>query len=459
MATPANDAILPALDEPVINSTDGTGRGSPPIRRGESRRESTHPSFYRMVWRWHFYAGLLVTPVLMIMATTGALYIFKTELEVLIHPYMGVSKVGDAIVPYQTQLDTATAFLPKDYQLLRLTVPYDSYHTTRFTFIATSPEATRRVREVFIDPYTGNVTGEMGPLDFFNIILVIHRQLFIGTTGRILTELSMCWSIILLITGTYLWWPKKRNQVWGTWLPRWWGKQYVVLRDLHSIFGLIFMPVALVIALTGLMYTFVWGNGYNWVANATNTYAVFRTEVPSKSPANLPTIPIDTIIRSARERCTEGNIFITVPRSPEQSYVCFFGGTDRPTSLTRIAFDRATGEELMSWPVHQMPILYRIGQWNFTLHVGSILSMPSKVVWFLACMMLNLLPITGIWMWWIRRPKGKTGFPRRSDAHFSRGVVLIILALSILMPVVGISILAILIVDWIIQRLTCRQVA
>jgi len=459
MVTSPIDASPIVMEEPVVNSAKGAGKGAPPNHLGEERREASHPSFYRTVWRWHFYAGLLVTPVLMVMATTGALYIFKSEREVLIHPYMGVSKVGNSIVSYQRQWDTAKAALPKDYQLLRLTVPYDSYHTTRFTFLATSPTATRNVREVFIDPYTGQVTGEMGTLDFFNIILVIHRQLFIGTTGRILTELSMCWSIILLITGTYLWWPKKRNQVWGTWLPRWWGKQYVVLRDLHSIFGLIFMPIALTIALTGLMYTFVWGSGYNWVANSTKTYDVFRTQTPSKSPAELPTISIDSIIRSARERCAEGNIYITVPRSPGESFMCFFGGTDRPTSLTRIAFDRATGEELISWPGHQMPILYRIGQWNFTLHVGSILSMPSKIVWFLACMMLNLLPITGIWMWWIRRPRGKTGFPRRSNAPISRGVVLIIVVLSIFLPVVGISIVAILLVDWLVQCWPRRQVA
>ena len=35
---------------------------------------------YRAVWRWHFYAGLFVLPVLMLMALTGALYLFKAEI-------------------------------------------------------------------------------------------------------------------------------------------------------------------------------------------------------------------------------------------------------------------------------------------------------------------------------------------------------------------------------------------
>lgn len=36
---------------------------------------------YRAVWRWHFYAGLLVLPFLMLMALTGGLYLFKAEID------------------------------------------------------------------------------------------------------------------------------------------------------------------------------------------------------------------------------------------------------------------------------------------------------------------------------------------------------------------------------------------
>lgn len=43
---------------------------------------------YRAVWRWHFYAGLLVLPVLCLMALTGALYLFKDEIDADVYrPY------------------------------------------------------------------------------------------------------------------------------------------------------------------------------------------------------------------------------------------------------------------------------------------------------------------------------------------------------------------------------------
>ncbi|MCR8984715.1 PepSY domain-containing protein [Brevibacillus laterosporus] len=32
-----------------------------------------------MVWRWHFYAGVLFSPFLIILACSGALYLFKPQ--------------------------------------------------------------------------------------------------------------------------------------------------------------------------------------------------------------------------------------------------------------------------------------------------------------------------------------------------------------------------------------------
>ena len=44
------------------------------------------PRFYRVIWRWHFYAGLITLPVLLTAAVTGGLYVFREELERVIYP-------------------------------------------------------------------------------------------------------------------------------------------------------------------------------------------------------------------------------------------------------------------------------------------------------------------------------------------------------------------------------------
>lgn len=36
---------------------------------------------YRAVWRWHFYAGLIVLPFIILLAMTGGIYLFKDEIN------------------------------------------------------------------------------------------------------------------------------------------------------------------------------------------------------------------------------------------------------------------------------------------------------------------------------------------------------------------------------------------
>ena len=53
-------------------------------------------SLYRAIWRWHFYAGLVVLPFLLWLAITGGLYLYKPEIEALVYrPWVSVTPRGD----------------------------------------------------------------------------------------------------------------------------------------------------------------------------------------------------------------------------------------------------------------------------------------------------------------------------------------------------------------------------
>jgi uncharacterized iron-regulated membrane protein len=38
-------------------------------------------ALYRMVWRWHFYAALYVLPLVVVLSLSGALFLFKPQVE------------------------------------------------------------------------------------------------------------------------------------------------------------------------------------------------------------------------------------------------------------------------------------------------------------------------------------------------------------------------------------------
>jgi len=217
----------------------------------DARPSGTSDRLYRIVWRWHFYAGMIVAPALIVVAATGALYIFKDELEAVVYP--GVTYVQPAAerASYEQQMAAVRAASPGATRMVLLQVFTNPKRAAGMVMLG--PKA----QYAYSDPYRGNYLGAIERGGFFDIVLDLHRTLFLGTTGRIIIELTTCWTIVLAATGFYLWWPRKANQLWGVWLPRLRQKPYVVLRDLHTVAGMYVAIVAIVIALTGLIYTYV----------------------------------------------------------------------------------------------------------------------------------------------------------------------------------------------------------
>ena len=75
----------------------------------------------------------------------------------------------------------------------------------------------------------------------------------------------------------------------------------------------------------------------------------------------------------------------------------------------------------------------------------------------LACLLILLASVSGLVMWWRRRPQGRFGVPPlRHDLPLWKGGVAIMFGLGLLFPLVGASLLLMLVLDWLGQRLTRR---
>src|SRR5258708_40346207 len=73
-----------SVEQTKTTAQDGFGSaGTPP---SNTRRSATGDRLYRVVWRWHFYAGMVITLPLIMVAATGGRYIFKAELARILPP-------------------------------------------------------------------------------------------------------------------------------------------------------------------------------------------------------------------------------------------------------------------------------------------------------------------------------------------------------------------------------------
>lgn len=435
---------IASLHQKSTSGRGGLGSSGPPP--SDSRQTGAGDRLYRIVWRWHFYAGMIIAPALIVVAATGALYIFKDELEGVLHP--GVVYVEPALerVTYEQQLAAARAAVGPSYKIGLIQI---FMNPKRATALAMGGP---KFQFGYVDPYRGHYLGAIESGGFFDVVLKLHRQLFLGTTGRIIVELTTCWSVVLAVTGVYLWWPRKANQVWGVWLPRLRWKPYVVLRDLHSLTGMYVAAIAIVIALTGLIYTFVWGSGFQYAAQKTDAYDMFSKPMLSKSPPEAEDVSIDRIVEIAQQKMPNNNLTVWFPRAPNAVYLVT-ANNERGPQVNRILFiDRASGEILDDRYNSQTKTMYMLGTWNYALHVGTIWGMPTKVLWLVTCIVLATAPLTGVWMWWERRPRGRLGLPRRVDARRPRWLVATITATSLLLPALGLSVVVLLLGEQLVAR-------
>lgn len=187
---------------------------------------------YRTMWRWHFYAGLFVLPFVLVLSVTGAIYLFKPQIDRWEErDFRGLTIASP--VSADRQLEAVLAAYPGarfnhyrmpeqvgDAAMVLVTVPGSG------------------IREVFVSAQ-GKVLGSLDPeTRIANTVARIRGSLLIGPWGDRLVELAASWTIALILTGLYLWWQRPFAAA-GLLYPRLWLRGRQLLRDLHRVAGVL----------------------------------------------------------------------------------------------------------------------------------------------------------------------------------------------------------------------------
>ena len=209
-------------------------------------------TLFRRFWRWHFYAGLFVIPFIIVLALSGTTFLFKPQIERWEERAFRKLPVTQAASPSH-QVEAALAAFPgASFHSYRL-----PEHKDDAALVHLAMPAAGAMRDVFVSPQ-GAVLGSFDTgTRIVEVARRIHGTLLLGARGSWLVELAACWAIVMLVTGLYLWWPRGRGAAGVLW-PR----RRSLLRDLHAVTGFWVASFTLVLLLTGLPWTDVWGNAF-----------------------------------------------------------------------------------------------------------------------------------------------------------------------------------------------------
>jgi uncharacterized iron-regulated membrane protein len=372
------------------------------------------PSFARtprtVRWRnWmfqvHLWVGLVLGLLVGIVCLTGAIVVFRYELNRLTVP-------GTAYVAEQAErlsIDELTRRIQADRPGDRLVqANFDGGPGTAWNFRTQSPDGHRI--HTFINQYTGEITGQENyQYKLLQWIFDLHAYLLAGDTGMLLNGFVGLAAVVLSLTGLIVWWPGAARWRFGfryLWGARWPRQNY----DMHKVVGFYLSLIVAFVSVTGAYFSFP--NLYaRWTTRLTGT------EVWNAAPRAATTwadraLPIEGFIEAA-EAAQPGTRFVSL-RFPQQPGDPVTVRTKEPDDWHRVGLNYVYLEPADARIVRNQrfatsPVGTQIIQLMYPLHFGRFGgrwgTMPFYGV-MVAYVLIGAAPfvlmVTGLLMYWNR---------------------------------------------------------
>lgn len=374
-------------------------------------------SLFRRISAWlHLWLGLISGIIVFIVSITGCLFSFQQEISNVIYKdVFFVQPQKTATLPVSMLQQKAQSALGKDEPINFITAYKDS--TRAWEFMAynlndtavTYFGAVGYFRSAFVDPYTGIVTGIRDyKYDFFNIIKYLHWSLLLNTKyGQPIVGWGTLIFVVLLITGLVLWWPRKWNKANKriAFSIKWNARFKRLNYDLHNVFGFYSLLLALILGLTGMVYSFQWFQAVVYVAASGSVTPPPYKEVNSDTTATPVLQAVDIAYSTAVHQLPKAIRIGITPASGRSDVIYMFGYNinDVYYNSDQLRFDQYTGKLLFRRDHVEKNNGEKLIEMNYDIHVGSIGGLTGKIIAFIISFICTSLPVTGFLVWWNKR--------------------------------------------------------
>lgn len=248
----------------------------------------------------HLWLSVPTGIIITLVCFSGAMLVFEKEMTEVVKPELYfVKEAKGEPIPMQELMEKVEETLPDSVSISGVTVFADSTRTYQVSL------SKPRRASIYVNQYTGEVTGRSERLPFFNTMFHLHRWLLGSSSGvgKLLTGICTLVLVFILLTGILMWLTNRNKPLKASLaihVTKGWGRFW---HDLHVAGGIYATIFLLAMALTGLTWSFSWYR--------TGFYACFGVESSEKggahggSASNEGQIGGDTI-RSGERQQGEG---------------------------------------------------------------------------------------------------------------------------------------------------------
>lgn len=374
--------------------------------------------------------GILIT----LICFSGALVFEKEVMELCHRELYFVKKVEAAPLPMEQLMTKVAATLPDSVSVTGVNISSDPERAYQVTL------SKPRRASMYVDQYTGEITGKYERAPFFNFMFRMHRWLLDSMKqdggifwGKMIVGTSTLMFVFVLISGVVVWWPRTRKALKNSlkivankgWRRFWY--------DLHVAGGMYALVFLLSMALTGLTWSFQWyrtgfyktfgvevqpsmGHG-NAAANATAKGGKRDGKPEGREGRGAHRYSPYTNWQQVYEQLAEanpdykqisvsdGSASVAVPRFGNQR------GTDR------YKFNPRNGEITETTLYKDLDNSGKIRGWIYSVHVGSWGGMLTRILTFVAALIGASLPLTGYYLWIRKKIKRRPASPKFLSAE------------------------------------------
>lgn len=455
-----------SADHLAMTDLKTASESSPPRVAGRSVRSFLH--------RFHTIAGIFIAPLLFVAALSGLFYALAPTAENIYYRDTLTATSEQEARPVSEQIAAAQKVHP-ELAFNAVQVFDNDDRTTRVLF--TNPQLPKGQRQaVFVDPGDLRVTGDMpvagsnNALPLRQFISLGHKNLWLGEPGRLYSELAASWMGALAISGTWLWWVRRKKIARGKE-----GSKRNGAVKTHSMLGLVVLPGLLFLTVTGLTWSSVAGANIGELRTQLNWRApkpVVEMAAPTGSAAATPVDPhaehggahgdavmahlvdssalfeeADTVLLAARSAGLKDMVELKAPAEPGQAWTATENRLPNKFANDTITVDGASGARVDYVAFADWPLPAKVTDWLIQAHMGILLGWVTQAA--LALLAIGIMVTIGYgYLMWFRRGKG-SGFGRLpSSGNWNAtskkalaGLLLCLAGYAIIAPLFGISLM------------------
>jgi uncharacterized iron-regulated membrane protein len=272
---------------------------------------------------------------------------------------------------------------------------------------AAATVALGREGQVFVNPYTGEITGEgaKGARNFFRSVEDFHRWLSLSgdarSIGKAVNDASNFVFLFLAISGVYIWFPRRRTwrhfKAAMTFRPTAKGRA----RDFnwHTVIGFWSSLVLIILTITAVVMSYQWANNL--------LYAITGNDVPQQQQQQAATpqgeqpfvLPenINEVWAKAENHIASKSISLRLPVAKDSAVFTIDEGKYwNMFGRSTLTIDTKTAE-VSKWETYgEQNAGRQLRSWVRFTHTGETGGIVGQIIGFLACIGGAFLVYTGL---------------------------------------------------------------